>query len=297
MTKPKTLVATASWEGRFELGMRASIDAGDIRDLVCLYSLRYQDETLPKITQLKKYCSEKGVQLSEKGFDFEDQVAALRCVEELTRSIELGASREIVFDVSTTPRPILWSILDGLSKAHENIVVRYYAGQHYGDWQTNEEGEPRLVLRRSGIMYPDQPTTLILMCGPEISRAEKMCFQFEPRAVHILRDPRASQYGTVRQLPPEYRSIVHEIEFDNKDLSEQNFRILSQLVDSLLEPSEANNVVAAALGPKLGALLLYRLSSERPDVGLSYVVSGKHNPSATTGLGPCTDIELRLTNV
>lgn len=294
MKSGKTLIATASWEDRYLMGVRESVQAGGIDNVVILFSSRYSTDTNFKTEQLREVCQSAGINFEQTGFDFENQVATLRTVEAVVGSALVRDAEEIVFDISTTPRPVLWSILDALGRSRDKVTIRYYPGQSYGDWQTDEEGEPRLVLRRSGIMYPDQPTALILLCGPEISRAEKMCFQFEPRIVHILRDPRAEQYGVVKHLSPEYRSISTEIAFDNKDISDSNYQKLDHLAADLLNPQAPSNVVVAALGPKLGALLLFRLSRERPEVGLGYVVSGKHNPTSTVGLGARTDIELCL---
>ncbi|NCQ62851.1 MAG: hypothetical protein GW757_02825 [Alphaproteobacteria bacterium] len=295
MANGKTLLVTASWEDRYSLGVRASVESEKVDKVVVLYSLRYANETGPITRELEVFCRSRGTQFVTKGFDFENQVATMRAVSETVSLSSIGDAPNLIFDISTTPRPVLWSALDALESMRTSVGIRYYAGGNYGSWQTDEEGEPRLVLRRSGIMYPDQPTALILLCGPEISRAHKMCLQFEPKSVHILRDPRAANYGEIRHLPHEYYSIAREKEFDNKDLSDANYHTIDKMTLDLLDAG--NNVVAAALGPKLGALLLFRLSREQPEVGLSYVVSGRHNRSATTGLGDRADMDLSLKNL
>ena len=292
MTTGRTLLATASWEERYVLGVRASVETEDIERAIVFYSSRYANETEPQTKELEEFCRSRGTEFAAYKFDFEDQVATLRAVEAALKSLPAGDTHGLLFDISTTPRPVLWSVLEALGAKRDTVTIRYYPGGSYGDWQTDEEGEPRLVLRRSGIMYPDQPTALVMLCGPEISRAQKMCLQYEPKSVHILRDPRADNYGEIRRLPHEYRSVAREIEFDNKDVGDANYRVLEELATKLLEAG--NNVVAAALGPKLGALLLFRLSREHPEIGLGYVVSGRHNRTATTGLGTRTDIALRL---
>jgi hypothetical protein len=142
-------------------------------------------------------------------------------------------------------------------------------------------------------MYPDKPTCLVMLCGPEISRAEKMFNRFEPRKTLILRDPRAADYGEIKQLPDEYAGAVEEIIFDNTDVSKANLVLLADLVQPQIE---TYNVVAASLGPKMGAILLFELSEQYEQVGLSYVISGQHNLSSTSGIGNSRDTILRLGN-
>jgi|TARA_R110000787_G_scaffold231546_3_gene338928 hypothetical protein len=284
------LITIASWEERFALGVGRSLSQENFTDVVCLVSDRYADETSERRTAARLLASEAGVQYEEWQFDFEDQVECYYKMSALAQE-RLARADRVVLDISTAPRTLVWMLLGALTPAGREIFIRYSQAAEYDDWQTTEEGEPRLIINRSGIMYPDKPTCLVALCGPEISRAEKMFDRFEPRKTLLLRDPRAANYGEIKRLPNDYGGTVQEIVFDNTDTSDANLSRLEELVQPQIE---GHNVVAASLGPKMSAILLFKLSQRYEQVGLSYVVSGQHNLASTSGIGQSTDLTLRL---
>lgn len=287
------LITVASWEERFALGLKRSLSKETFANVMCLASVRYAGETATHREKARQHAVDSGVAFTELSFDFEDQVECYQQMVSLAQDERLVTSDRIVLDVSTAPRTLVWMLLGTLAPANREVVIRYSQAGEYGTWQTTEEGEPRLIINRSGIMYPDKPTCLVMLCGPEISRAEKMFNRFEPRKTLILRDPRAADYGEIRKLPIEYGSAVEEIEFDNTDVSKAN---LARLADLVAPQIETYNVVAASLGPKMGAILLFELTEQYEQVGLSYVISGQHNLSSTSGIANSTDTILRLGN-
>lgn len=285
------LVTTASWEERFPAGTERSLGLGSVARVLVAASERYAAETRGNRERVRRACDHASVAHEERLFDFESQVEAYRQVAGIAAQLGASPARSIIVDVSTMPRSIAWLLLGALRASHQQVTVRYSRALEYDDWQTSEEGEPKLIINRSGIMYPDLPTCLVMLCGPEISRAEKLCYRFEPKKALILRDPLAGDFGIVKQLPDDYRDVTSETAFDNKDVDEANVRRLAEII----EPYRGDhNIVAASLGPKLGAILLFKLSEMFEGVGLSYVTSGRHNLSATRGLGEMRDVQLKL---
>jgi hypothetical protein len=285
------LITVASWEERFALGLERSLSNEPFSNVMCLASMRYAEETTTHRKMARRHSVDSGVAFAELLFDFEDQVECYHQMVALAKDERLVTADRIVLDVSTAPRTLVWVLLGALAPANREVIIRYSQAGVYGAWQTTEEGEPRLIINRSGIMYPDKPTCLVMLCGPEISRAEKMFNRFEPRKTMVLRDPRAANYGVIKRLPVEYGGAVEEIEFDNTDVSKAN---LARLVDVVQPQIETHNVVAASLGPKMGAILLFELSEQYEQVGLSYVISGQHNLSSTSGIANSTDTILSL---
>lgn len=282
----KLLITVASWEERFSAGVERSLGMGGVSKVLCLASERYKTETSASRDRVGKACEHSRAVLQTSSFDFEDQVAAFREIRGLVNDGTFRDADEIILDISTAPRSTVWLLLSELSRVRDAVTVRYNRALEYGGWQTAEEGEPRLIINQSGIMYPDLPTCVIMLCGPEISRAEKLCYRFEPKKALILRDPLAANFGEVRQLPIDHGDTVVEYSFDNKDSSDINVSLLEQYVAPYLD---THNVVAASFGPKLGALVLFKFRQRHPRVALSYVTSGLHNLSATQGLGEMTD--------
>lgn len=280
------LIVVASWEERFAAGVERSLGMGGVSQVICLASERYKIETSASRDRVARACEHSHVALQTHTFDFEDQVAAFREIRGLINAGIFHDADEIILDISTAPRSTVWLLLSELSRVRGAVTVRYNRALEYGGWQTAEEGEPRLIINQSGIMYPDLPTCVVMLCGPEISRAEKLCYRFEPKKALILRDPLAANFGEVKQLPIDHGDVVVEHEFDNKDASDDNVRVLEAHVAPYLE---THNVVAASFGPKLGALVLFELRQRHPRIALSYVTSGLHNLSATQGIGAMSD--------
>lgn len=283
------LIAVASWEERFAAGTERSLGLGGVSDVICLASTRYAGETRAASDRVRQACDYAGARFDRREVDFEDQVTTYRLISAIAAGENVGAARDVIFDLSTAPRSVTWMVLGALRRVRSSIVVRYHRALEYGDWQTTEEGEPKLIINRSGIMYPDLPTCLVMLCGPEISRAEKLCYRFEPKKALVLRDPLAAQFGSVKNLPQDYADVSEEIVFDNKVFSDDNLDTLEQTIRPYLDN---HNIVAASLGPKLGALVLFRLSERHEGVALSYVTSGKHNLAATRGIGDMHDFPL-----
>jgi hypothetical protein len=285
------LITVASWEDRFGLGVERSLSQSVFTDVICLVSKRYVEQTSAQRAAALVHADYGKADFIEWLFDFEDQVESYHRMIALAKDERLARADRIVFDVSTAPRSLVWMLLGALSSNARDVTIRYSQAARYDAWQTTEEGEPRLIINRSGIMYPDKPTCLVMLCGPEISRAEKMFNRFEPRKTLILRDPRAADYGEIKCLPAEYGGAVEEIEFDNTDMSEKNLRRIKGLVEPQLEDY---NLVAASLGPKMGAILLFKLSELYEQLGLSYVISGQHNLTSTSGMANTTDLCLEF---
>lgn len=281
----------ASWEDRFPAGVEQSLSEGGFDEVCCITSERYSAKTGPHRERAQRACAHANVVWDSRVFDFEDQIAAYRHLTALGKDLAVENWAEVVFDLSTAPRSIIWTLLSALRRFRPNVLIRYYRALQYGSWQTDEEGEPKLIINGSGIMYPDLPTCIVMLCGPEISRAEKMFYRFEPRKALILRDPLAAEFGSLKSMPEDYGSVVEELTFDNKDVSDGNIKRL----DDLLQPYFGQyNIVTASFGPKLGALILYKLGEKREEVALSYVTSGRHNFDSTSGIGGVFDVKLDL---
>lgn len=285
------LIVVASWEERFPAGVERSLALGGVGHVVSLASLRYAGETGAARERMDKACDYAGVSHETHIADFEDQVSLHRLTAAVAGMEAVRAAGRIVVDISTAPRSLTWMLLGSLRRMRSAVTVRYQPALEYGDWQTTEEGEPKLIMNRSGIMYPDLPTCLVMLCGPEISRAEKMCYRFEPKKALVLRDPRAAEFGPIKRLPHDYIDVVEEHVFDNKLFTEGNVALLERLIAPY---KGGHNIVAASLGPKLGALVLFRLSERDESVALSYVTSGKHNLVGTRGIGKMQDFALDL---
>lgn len=286
-----TLLQVASWEDRFLAGFRASLEAGSLKQALCLASQRYQSRTAPNCSAIVQLAKLSGVDLELRVLDFGNVIEVDDAIKwSVERAINSNVD-EVIFDISTAPRHIIWGVLCELAQTLPRVTLRYVKAARYGVWQTDEDLEPRLVVNCSGVMYPDLPTCLIMMCGPNVARAEKMCYKFEPRKAIILRDRDAFQYGDLRAFEYSKHSNTEEISFNNKDYSDDNLTMLIEIVKPYIG---SYNIVCSSFGPKLGAILLFRLIQVYPEIALSYVPAGVHNIEVSMGVSTIHEMQLDL---
>ena len=285
-----TLINIASWEERFKAVALQQLSEGGVTRVVTIASARFQEKTHANRKEVRKKADEMGADYNEWIFDFDEPIECFRSVRRVVNDT-LQPGDNVKFDISTARRDLLWHILSFVSRFSKEVELLYCTGSSYGGWQTDEEGEPRLVLNRSGIMFPDIPTYLIVMCGPEISRAVKLYDRFEPRCTLILRDINASAFGELKSFPDTSRGDIRELPFDHKDVSDQNLASLQAIIDPVVPHF---NVICASFGPKMGAALLHRLTQNVPSVGLAYVPSRTYNFSHCRGVGALVHVDLSL---
>jgi hypothetical protein len=287
----KGFIQVASWEDRFLAGLQAALSNGPIAEVICFASNRYQERTEKNCNVLARLSAENGSNLKLRKFDFGDVIQVHNAMHMCVTDLLSSKIDEVILDISTAPRHIVWGLLSVFSENFTRVALQYVKAKGYGSWQTDEDQDPRLVLNCSGVMYPDLPTCLIMMCGPEVSRAEKMFYKFEPRRTFILRDVDASSHGKIKKFDYSERANVTEIAFDSKDLSDKNFSILCDLVQPLIDKY---NVVCSSFGPKLGSILLFKLIQKFPEIALSYVPAGVHNPELSIGSSTIMNFSIGL---
>lgn len=285
----RAFIQIGSWEDRFVGSFHHAVGGGiAIGQYYCLSSRRYEQRTSENRANVKSIADAAGIPTLFRFCDFGDVVELSSVMRQCVRELRSANVSDVVLDISTCPRHIIWGLLSLIEGNFDRVIVRYAKAVSYGDWQTDEDQDPRLVPNCSGVMYPDRPTCLIMLCGPDVSRAEKMYYKFEPRMAMILRDTDAHKFGRVKAF--EYvKSNIDEIIFDNKRIDEDNINSLAQMAGPLLNEF---NVVCASFGPKLGSVLLFQLIRRLPDIGLSYVPAGIHNEELSRGTGDILEIKL-----
>ena len=285
------IIIIASWEDRFLAGFQASKAAGGLRRCIFFASKRYQSRTEALRTKLIEEARKASVEVVMPVFDFGDAIQVHQNILEAIIALRRDNIQQVTFDISTAPRHFIWGILSELSCYFKIVTLRYTKAESYGDWQTDEDMAPRLVLNSSGIIYPDLPTCLVMMCGPEVARAEKMFYRFEPRRTIILRDSEASAYGAIKTFDKSDSSGVTEEPFDNKDFSDANVARLREIIGPYVGKY---NILSSSFGPKLGAVVLFRLVQVHPEIALAYVPAGVHNPDLSRGIGEAQEFVLKL---
>lgn len=276
------IVTVASWEPRFLDSSKALISERPNTPVYVVRSERYADWTGDACNTLEAYCASKGSTFNEIKFDFEAPGDLWSNVVKFgTRLVDDGISA-VALDGTTTPRELTWYFLHLFGEHRMPTEYFYVPAGEYGPWLSKESLTPRLVLKRSGIVYPDKPTCVVAMSGFDIGRLNQLLSYYEPARVEIARQI-GSRYDNIDRNAPglsEYARHANIFDFDAFDLSGTSHQILKRHIEPLLDDY---NVLLASLGPKLSSVTAFELTEQLPSVALVYIPSSSYSKEYSKG--------------
>lgn len=201
----------------------------------------------------------------------------------------LTGDSEIVLDITTMPRYLIWACLHSLESAKVLFRCVYYPPASYGEWLSAETGKPQMVFRHSGIAYPDLPTALILFSGFDVSRAQNFVDFFEPKKVLLV-----TQQGT--QLDNDERCISQlsggaEIDLIKLNAYSDPLKLKDEIKEAVSRDIESYNVVATSVGPRPSIIALYLLNREESSIGLVHANAHQYNQNYSYGINVAAKYE------
>ena len=184
---------------------------------------------------------------------------------------------------STTPRDIIWYFLHILHALKVETQFSYYQPESYtGDYLSRDSQKPSLVLMRSGIAYPDRKTCILVLSGYDEERLFQLKNGFEPDKMVIAKQTGEQFDNSHRNTSiDEGNSSVEEFEFDSYNLERSNIEFLCNKIKPY---TDTHNVMAASLGPKPSAVILFELTQMFPEIGLVYAPAGDYSSKYSTGI-------------
>ena len=277
----KILLAPMGWEERFIKGVLLDAERFSPQTILLPFSVKYEQRTKKYREAILRYAEGKSICCIEREFDYTDDILLY---SEVIKFLEEYINRKdevVLFNYTSTPRDIIWFVLHFLSCTGIKAELSYYRPKDYAEAQLSfNAGCPRMIIKRSGIVYPDKPTCILALSGYDAERLAQLNQQFEPRKILIGKQ-------TGNQLKNEERnvsissSIVDEFSFDCYDTSEESIKFLQDKALALLDEY---NIIAASLGPKPCAITLFNLTQRIPEIGLVYIPANDYNEQYSTGL-------------
>lgn len=276
------VVTVASWEPRWRASVNAALLDNPGAGLHILFSSGYADWTAPDRAEVVADALAQGVRATEVEVDLENAGGSWRSTVAFTSELREAGVTRVVIEGTTMPREITWFLLYATGELGFETDYAYVPAGSYGDWLSKESLEPRLVIKRSGILFPDRPTCVVAMSGFDLGRLNQLVAFFEPARVEIAKQVGERYNNTGRNAPhlSEYARHATIFDFDGYDLSGVSHEILKARIEPLLPEY---NVLLASLGPKLGALTAFEISSELPEVALVYIPSSSYNREYSKG--------------
>lgn len=278
----RAIVTMASWEPRWRASTDALLAENPGAALRILFSARYADWTAKARSEILESVRAAGVEASETPVDLEQPRTSWQAAVVAATELQGTGVTSVALDGTTMPREITWFFLHVLSELGIDTDYAYVPAASYGDWLSKESLQPRLVLKRSGILFPDKPTCVVAMSGFDLGRLNQLVSYFEPAHVEIARQV-GERYGNVGRNTPqlsEYARHADIFDFDGFDLTGKAHAVLRAKVQPLLPDY---NVLLACLGPKLAAVTAFEIVDELPEVALVYIPSSSYNREYSKG--------------
>lgn len=278
----RILLAPAGWEQRFEDGVYIDIDEFKPSKILIPFSFEYAHRTLPFRERIKIKATSLGISYHEFDHDYSDAISLYKSFLEVFEEYASNASK-VRFNVTTAPRDLIWYSLHFLSEKKIPTEFSYFRPLKYGTYLSRDARAPRLVLKRSGIAYPDQPTCILALSGFDEERLSQLNRRYEPRKMLIGHQIGDQLGNRDRNTAVECVSTdaISYFDFDCYDVTDTSVKTLCRKIDELTEPY---NVIAASLGPKPCALTLFLLTQLRPEIGLVYIPAGDYSEDYSSGI-------------
>ena len=279
----RILLAPAGWEVRYEEGVYVDLVEFKPSKILVPFSRGYSSRTLPLRTRIQAKAKSLNIQYVEIEQDYCDAVTLYKTLSKVFDD-HLVTATHVRFNATTTPRDLIWYALHLLSVRKIHTEFSYFKPLKYSDdYLSRDAKAPRLVLKRSGIAYPDQPTCVLALSGFDDERLSQLKQRYEPKTMLIGYQSgnqldNAKRNSSVRLEPSEGEKCF---EFNCYDVTDKSLDILCTELSKLNEP---HNVIAASLGPKPSALTLFKLTQVMPEVGLVYIPAGDYSEDYSIGI-------------
>lgn len=273
--KAYSLIIVAGWEERFLQGVTHLLDDYPVSNIKLIQAEEYTEHVRKNVDALLQLSKARKIPVDTISFKIEDSAFSWNRLEE---QLCLTHSQNVLFDISTAPREIIWFVLHFVKSANCVLECVYSKPASYGSWLSKDPGKPRLVFNHSGMTHLDRPTALLIISGFDLERANQLIQFFEPKKAVIALQT-GNQYENHKL---NVHNHLHRLEqlcdiehFEIDTFKEDGgYSVLSQQVNEL---TENYNVIATSLGPKPSAIALFSLQRQHQQIALCYVPSLNYN--------------------
>lgn len=279
----KILIVVAGWEERCLLGCANDISQFSPDIVLIVYSKEYASWTQQNRLLIKEICLNKNISVSDSSHSFCSPSENFATLNDELSKVFTNSHSEVRFNATTSPRDIIWSILHFLNTKSINTEFSYYRVGEYGEWLSRDADTPRLAMKRSGIMYPDLQTCLLVLSGYDDQRLGQLIRKFEPRKVLVGVQTGEQLQNRERNRPEisDFGVNIERFDFDCFDCSAEALQLLLDRINPL---TDNYNLIAASLGPKPSALTLFRMTNINANIGLVYIPAKEYNKNYSRGI-------------
>ncbi len=281
------LVTFASWEERFVLGTRLSLKEGGFGRLLVFYLDEYSDRTKSARAAVEGDCARLRIAYRSESLRVGFPSANWLAVVDIIRTEMAALDGEVMLDISTMPREIIWYLLWVFRENVEPVRYVYHSPASYAsDWLSRDPRAPRLVYKLSGVSRPDAKTALLITVGFDPDRARRLVSWLEPDKLLFgvqVDSPFEKNQATMadyrKALSKSYDCHIFEVDAFADDRGRQAVESALQRV------KDTHNTVMASLGPKMTAIALFEIHMRTENTALVYTPSNQFNEEYSHGIG------------
>lgn len=285
----KILITTVSWEGRYQLSLNRLIENNKPDQIYAIYFDQYDTITSSHRLETKSLCERKGIQLKWLKLSYSNPPESWLRTYEFLIQIPREPHSLIHVDISTMPREKIWTVFNILLSQGHDVRFTYSKPESYNsDWLSQEPGKPRIVYKMGGISKLNEPNILLIQTGYDIDRIEQIINSFNPEK-SFLAIQTGSQFENdsknTNKCKNHFKNHPNISTFEVDAYSDDYG--LNKYEEIIKPYIESHNILATSVGPKLGAVALFRLylKYNTRGVGLIYAPSEKFNLDYSHGIG------------
>ena len=167
----RLLITVGSWEERFILGYERIIETQGITHVLLFSFKEYGQWNRANLDVAKQVKDYDHVVLS-----FGDPKDSWLKVAE---ALHAHREQDVIFDMTTTPRDIIWTVLNIFETATGEFTCIYNKPGEYGKWLSRNPGRPRIVYKLGGELQLGCPTKLLVLPGYDAERVKQLINTFE----------------------------------------------------------------------------------------------------------------------
>lgn len=278
------VISLASWEPRFLQGTINDIAEAKATKCVAFFFSEFSDRSSENLECLRKHCLERDVSFDAVELSYKVPLKSRDAIK--SKLSELKSANNVLLDISTMTREIVWFAMDILLELKVTYSYTYWRPESTDQWTSKNSTRPRLVLGRAGESEYDKQTLIAVTTGFDSSRLDQMISYFEPAEL-IMFVQEGAQFENDENNVQKYvgyglGSVRPTTVMLDSYAVDHGYERISNALDSKLENY---NVVLASFGPKPSSIALHRFALENPSAALAYTPAFDFNPNYSSGIG------------
>lgn len=287
----KIYITCISWEERFIETFKHNLNTNSYDRTISFLVEEFEELCIEGIKKRDDLISNQGnVKHPLFRVTSRDDISTWKIVSDCLKNVK--SDDNVVLDISTMPRYLIWFILHFLHSASVMTKISYCSPKSYCEKQTSltrEPLEPRLILKHSGEFLPGRNTIIIAQIGFDYDRLIQLIISYEPETV-ILAVQAGKQFDNIDRHKKER---AEKLKFPNIDyISVDAFgddHGFSEIEQKIKEYLDFKNIILASMGPKIMTPTMYKLNTKYPATGLVDVPVGQYSPEYSKGAS-CTNM-------